>query len=169
MVDGLRSYEKTRASVNWTLTNFHYIADTDVTQRLRDLSGNHVSTPNHWYDDVWETRIINLENVTRLPFPKSATVNGNRLILTFSAPMDRGWVPAASAFTVKVNGSAVSLAGSNHGSVSGRDLTLTLASAVASTDTVTVSYDRPEERAMRNVVCEYAPSFTDQPVTNATP
>ena len=83
--------------------------------------------------------------------------------------MDRGWVPAASAFTVKVNGSAVSLAGSNHGSVSGREVTLTLATAVASTDTVTVSYDKPESRPLRNVVCEYAPSFTDQAVTNATP
>ena len=113
MVDGLSSYEKRRASVKWTLINFIYITDTAVAQRLRDLSGNPVSTPRHRYDSVWETRIIRLENVTRLPYPKSATVNGSRLTLTFSAPMDRGWVPAASAFTVKVNGSAVSLAGSN--------------------------------------------------------
>ena len=169
VVDGLSHSERRRASVDWTLIMFYYIADTAVTQRLRDLSGNPVSTPHHRGDSHWETRIIHLENVTRLPYPRSATVNGSRLTLTFSAPMDRGWVPAASAFTVKVNGSEVSLAGSNHGSVSSRDLTLTLAAAVAAGDTVTVSYAKPENRPMRNVVCEYAPSFTDQAVTNSTP
>ena len=169
VVDGLSHSERRRASVDWTLIMFYYIADTAVTQRLRDLSGNPVSTPHHRGDSHWETRIIHLENVTRLPYPRSATVNGSRLALTFSAPMDRGWVPAASAFTVKVNGSAVSLASANPVSVSGRDLTLTLAAAVASTDTVTVSYDKPESRPLRNVVCEYAPSFTDNAVTNATP
>ena len=118
---------------------------------------------------VSRTQVIDLENVTRLPYPTSAAVNGDRLTLTFDAPMDRGWVPASGAFTVQVNGSAVSLASANPVSVSGRDATLTLAAAVTSGDAVTVSYDKPENRPMRNVVCEYAPSFTDQAVTNATP
>ena len=70
---------------------------------------------------------------------------------------------------MKVNGGAVSLASANPVSVSGRDLTLTLDAAVASGDAVMVSYAKPESNPLRNVVCEYAPSFTDESVTNSTP
>ena len=169
VVVGLNNYEKRRATVFWTFNNFSYFADVTVTKRLRDLSGNPVSTPRPVGGNYWSTRIINLENVTRLPWPKSATVSSNRLTLTFSAPMDRDTVPATDAFTVKVNGSRVSLAGANPVSVSGREVTLTLAAAVAAGDAVTVSYARPSGSPLRNVVCEYAPSFTDQAVTNSTP
>ena len=110
-----------------------------------------------------------LENVTRLPHPMSAGVNSNRLTLTFSAPMDGGSKPPASVFTVKVNGSAVSLASANPVGISGDTVTLTLAAAVAAGDTVTVSYDKPDSNWLRNMICERAPSFTDQPVTNSTP
>ena len=168
-VVGLYNNEKRRASVHWTMIMFFYIADTAVAETLRDLSGNPVNTPRHLYDMVSRTQVIQLENVTRLPHPKSAAVNGNWLTLTFSAPMDGNSKPAASAFAVKVNGSAVSLADSNPVSVSGREVTLTLAAAVASGDTVTVSYEKPDSSWLRNVVCEYAPSFTEQAVTNATP
>ena len=162
--------EKTRASVDWTIINFYYLADTAFTQRLRDLSGNYVSTPRtNRVSTRFSTEIIRLENVTRLPHPRSASVNGNRLTLTFDAPMDRGLVPAAAAFTVQANGDAVSLSGANPVSVSGREVTLTLAAAVASGDAVTVSYAKPESSPLRNVVCEYAPSFTDRAATNATP
>ena len=145
---------------------YYYVGSHDPNAKaLRDLAGN-----------VPSRDAIVPDNVTRLPYPKSATVNGARLSLTFSAPMNGGWVPAeigrvpaASAFTVKVNGSAVSLAGSDPVAVSGRDVTLTLAAAVASTDTVTVSYAKPDSSSLRNVVCEEAPSFTEQSVTNATP
>ena len=125
---------------------------------LRDLAGNAASNNR-----------IDLDNVTRLPYPKSATVVGNRLTLLFSSPMRGGDRPAASAFTVKVNGSAVSLASANPVSVSGNDVTLTLAAAVASTDTVTVSYTKPDSNWLQGSLCEYAPSFTDEPVTNSTP
>ena len=162
--------DKYRAIRNWTVAALIYHANITVTQRLRDLSGNPVHTIRHGFsNDFRTTRIISLDIVTRLPWPKSATVDGRQLTLTLSAPMDRGMLPAASAFTVQVNGSAVGLASANPVAVSGRDVTLTLAAAVASGDTVTVSYAKPESRPMRNVVCEYAPSFTDQAVTNSTP
>ena len=169
VVVGLSDSERTRANVRWTIINFYYIADTTVTNRLRDLSGNPVSTPGHRVGRFWETRLIRLDNVTQLPWPQSATVVGKQLTLTFSAPMDGGWVPAASAFTVKVNGTQVSLASANPVAVSGRDVTLTLAAAVASGDTVTVSYEKPDSNWLENVVCEYAPTFSDQAVTNSTP
>ena len=95
-------------------------------------------------------------------------MDGNRLTLTFDAQMDDGRTPAASAFTVTVNGSQVSLASSNPVSVSGSTVTLTLASAVAASADVTVSYERPFSRWLRNVICEYAPSFSGEPVSNFT-
>ena len=170
-VVGLKDKARYRAGVGQNYQSFFYIVDvsTPADQRLRDISGNHISTPRHWYDSYWETPILTLENVTRLPYPKSATVDGNRLILTFSAPMDGNSRPAAGAFTVKVNGSAVSLAGSNPVGISGNNLTLTLTAAVAAGDTVSVSYAKPDSSPLQNVVCEYAPSFTDQAVTNSTP
>ena len=164
VLDGLSNNEKIWPNVHWTIVPFYYQYNTAVAEWLRDLSGNPVKI----HDDRGRKRILSLENVTHLPYPKSATVNGSRVTLTFSAPMDRGWVPAASAFTVKVGGSAVSLSSANPVSVSGREVTLTLAVAVASGDTVTVGYDKPDSSPLRNVVCEYAPSFTDEPVTNST-
>ena len=99
--------------MEWMIANFYYIADVTVAKRLRDLSGNPVRTPSFYggvpgnadpNGEFWETRIILLENVTWLPTPDRATVVGNRLTLTFDAAMDGGRTPAASAFTVKVNG-----------------------------------------------------------------
>ena len=165
---GLSNTNRTRAIVDWTLTNFWYIADITVAKRLRDLSGNPVSTPKYHGYRHRETRTINLENVTWLPTPERATVVGNRLTLTFDAPLNGGQRPAASAFTVSVDDSPVSLATANPVSVSGRKVTLILASAVAAGADVMVSYERPSSSWLRNVVCEDAPSFSDEPALNFT-
>ena len=127
-----------------------------------------VSAPAHWYGKYWRTQWMTLDNVTRLPWPERVMVNRDRLILTFSAPIDGGSIPAVGAFTVKVGGSAVDLASANPVSVSGRTVTLALAAAVAAGDTVTVSYAKPAGSPLQNVVCEDAPSFTDRSATNLT-
>ena len=168
VVDGLsKGYPKYRAGVGQNINNFKYVADvtTPASQRLRDLSGNHVHTPDRDHSRYWESQTILLPSVTRLPFPEIATVDGNRLILTFSAPMDGGSKPAASTFTVKVNGSAVGLAGANPVVISGKAVTLTLASNVAQGASVMVSYDKPSVHPLQNVICEDAPSFSDMSVT----
>ena len=156
----------------WSIINFegYYVNfTTPAEHRIRDLSGNLVSTPDYRGEHYWRTsRIYTLDNVTRLPSPERATVDGNRLTLTFDAQMDDGRTPAASAFTVTVNGSQVSLASSNPVSVSGSTVTLTLSSAVPAGADVKVSYERPSDHWLRNVICEYAPSFTDESVTNLT-
>ena len=165
VVVGLNEDDRYRAGVGQYTPNFYYVADitTAADQRLRDLSGNPVSTPDPRTSMYWYTQHIYLDNVTQLPSPDSATVNGNRLTLTFDAPMDGNSRPATSAFTVKVNGSAVNLSGVN---ISGRDVTLTLSSAVAAGNSVTVSYTKPTSQPLQNVICEDAPGFTDEPVTN---
>ena len=160
--------EKYRAIWNWTVVLLVYEADSAVTDRLRDLSGNLVSTPIHLSRGILTTRPISLDNVTKLPYPKSVAVDGKQLTLTFSAPMDGGSKPAAGAFIVNVNGSAVNLDSANPVSISGREVTLTLAAAVAAGDTVTVSYDKPDSGGLKNVVCEYARSFTGKAATNST-
>ena len=178
---GARTYTMQRVRVGRHKNSFEYIRSTDPTvEMLRDLAGNPVRAPHLYQSYNGERRktdYIHLRNLTRQPWPESATVDGARLTLTFRAPLKgpmRGEsVPAASAFTVKVNGSAVSLASANPVSMTDWNVrfgtvTLTLAAAVASGDTVTVSYDKPDSNWLRNVVCEYVPSFTDEPVTNST-
>ena len=172
VVVGLDESTGIRAGVGRMFINFIYRRHNDPAVKvLRDLVGNAVSTPVYRGESSEvhsSTRIITLDNVTRLPYPKSATVVGDRLTMIFSAPMDGDSKPASSAFTVKVNGSAVSLAGANPVSVSSRVVTLTLATAVASGDTVTVSYAKPSARPLQNVICEDAPDFTDVSVSNST-
>ena len=167
VVVGLNDYGR-RAIVDWMIINFHYRADVSVAKRLRDLSGNPVHTPDHKEGNYWATRGIKLENITWLPSPERATVIGDQLTLTFDAPLDGAVEPPSSAFTVKVNGSAVSLAEANAVAVSGHNVTLTLATAVAAGDDVTVTYEKPASNWLRNVRCEYAESFSDERVSNFT-
>ena len=73
----------------------------------------------------------------------------NRLTST-STPLwmeTRARRPAVSALTVKKGGIQVSLASANP---------------------ATVSYAKPSSHPFQNVVCEDAPGFTDEPVTNDT-
>ena len=172
---GHKDFNMQRVRVGRHNNRSRYLQSTDPNASiLRDLAGNAVDTPNSASSKYRSTDFIHLRNITRQPRPKSATVDGDRLTLTFRAPMEEHSVPAASAFTVKVNGSAVSLASASPVSLSDwtvrfGTVTLNLAAAVASGDTVTVSYERPERHWLRNVACEFAPSFTDQAVTNSTP
>lgn len=71
------------------------------------------------------------------PAVVSRTVNGASLVITYDETLDSAFTPAASAFTVTVNGvaRAVSVV-----VVSGATVTLTLASPVAAGQTVLLSY-----------------------------
>ena len=61
----------------------------------------------------------------------SAIVDGTSLVLTYDQDLDTSSTPAASQYTVKVDGGAGAPPSSV--SVAGRTVTLTLASAVTST------------------------------------
>ena len=139
-----------------------YVKPSESNGPLRDLAGNRVAT------------ILGFKAVTNNTPPafKSAAVDGAALTVTFDGGLDEDSVPAASAFTVTVGGSAVSLAATNPVAVSGSDVTLTLANAVRNGDTVTVAYAAPGTGAVlqdadnaKNPV----PDFTAQTVTNNTP
>ena len=97
----------------------------------------------------------------------TATVDGTELVLTYSEDLDTNSVPAATAYTVKVDGGS----GANPSAldVSGKTVTLTLATAVTSTDTnVTVSYEIPSSNPLQDESGLDAPDLMDHAVTNNT-
>ena len=116
-----------------------------------------------WIDGQKVTVSANLA-----PVVTAAEVNGHQLVLTFAEDLDANSKPAASAFTVYVNGGA----GANPSSVdtiSGKTVTMTLATAVTSGQTVTLDYAVPETNPLRDESELNAPAFTGRTVTNNTP
>ena len=95
----------------------------------------------------------------------SAAVNAAALTLTYGEALDEGSRPAPGDFTVQVDGSGRSVSGV---SVSGRVVTLTLASVVAHDETVTVSYS-PGANPIRDAAGNGAIGLSNEPVANETP
>ena len=102
------------------------------------------------------------------PVLSTPTVNMTALVLTYNEALDTNSEPAGSAFTVKVDGTAVSMASSGAVAVAGKTVTLTLAAAVAAADTVTVSYAVPGSNPLQDAGGTDAPAFSDLAVTNGT-
>ena len=105
---------------------------------------------------------------TTAPTVSSGTVDGATLTLTFSEGLTGTPLPAAATFTVNVGSNQ---RGVNSVAISGSTVTLTLASAVTSTDAVTVSYTVPSDEAaarLKDLSDNPAESFTGQQVTNNT-
>ncbi len=102
------------------------------------------------------------------PELSEASVDGATLTLTFNEDLDESSAPPTTAFTVTVSGNE---RGVESVDVSGGAVTLTLASAVMSQDTVTVSYAVPARESadrLRDSAGNAAASFTGQSVTNDT-
>ena len=105
---------------------------------------------------------------TTAPTVSSASVDGATLTLTFNEALDEDSKPATTAFTVTVSGNVRAV---DYVDVIGGAVTLTLASAVSSEDTVTVSYTAPASESadrLRDEVGNAAASFAGRSVTNDT-
>ena len=135
-----------------------YTAPT--TNRLQDVAGNAAA-------NLTTQPVTNNTPVpdTTAPSFVSAAVNRNRLVLTYNEALDTASRPAASDFTI----GGVSSVTVNTVAISGMTVTLTLSSAVASTDVVTVTYTAPGTNPLQDVVGNDAANLTTQPVTNDTP
>ena len=97
---------------------------------------------------------------------EAAAVDGATLTLTYNNDLDQGVTLPASAFMVTVAGNTRSVSGV---SVSGRAVTLTLASAVESGEAVTVSYARPDgPNFIRDTQGNRAGSFSGETAANNT-
>ena len=103
---------------------------------------------------------------TTPPVLSTATVNGTSLVLTYDETLDTGSVPSTGAYSVKVNGGS-GTAPANV-SISGSAVTLTLATAVTTGQTVTVSYAVPTSNPVQNLDRLDAAALTDRAVTNNT-
>ena len=146
----------------------HYVKPYEPgVKALRDLSGNEVSTPKYYLGDNYYGTIYLHNLLGPLPLLESASVNHNRLTLTFDSTLHWYYAPAADTFTVKVGQAEVSLVNVESVFVDDTTVTLTLASAVTAGDVVEVSYDKPWRRPLRNYSSEAA-SFDGQSVTNLT-
>ena len=100
------------------------------------------------------------------PALSSAAVNGAALTLTYGEALDESSTPATDAFTVTVAGSGRTV---THVSVSGRAVTLTLASAVTDGQEVTVTYTVPGTNPIRDAAGNAAEGLSNDPARNDTP
>ena len=104
-----------------------------------------------------------------VPALASASVNGTILTLTFSEALDTASQPAADAFAVMVAGTARTV---DAVALSGSAVALTLASAVAAEETVTVGYTVPtgaDAAPLQDAAGNDAASFAGEAVSNDTP
>ena len=104
-----------------------------------------------------------------VPALASASVNGTILTLTYNEALDAASQPAAGAFAVSVEGTARTV---DAVALSGSAVELTLASAVASGETVTVGYTVPagaDAAPLEDAAGNAAASFTGESVSNDTP
>ena len=164
-----------------TLTLATAVTDTDTgvkvsyTQptagtdnRLKDGGGNEVAT-------FTDEAVTNQTPDTTPPTFESATVNGAALSVTFNQTLDTTSAPAGSNFTVTAtpaSGTARTINGTSAAvSIAGATASLTLASAVAGGETVTVAYTKPGTSPLRDTAAtpNAVASFTGQSVTNNTP
>ena len=96
------------------------------------------------------------------------TVDGATLKLTFDEDLKTGSVPVKGAFDVEVEGSDRALASANPVVVSGKTVTLTLASAAGWREEVTVSYTKPASNPLEDGSGNDVTDF-EATVVNETP
>lgn len=105
------------------------------------------------------------------PVMVSSVANGSSVVLTYSEALDVANLLPAGAFTVKVAGQVVGVAGLSVDSTA-RTVTLQLLSPVTKGQSVTVSYADPtagnDAKAVQDLAGNDAASFTDVAVSNIT-
>jgi uncharacterized repeat protein (TIGR02059 family) len=102
---------------------------------------------------------------TTAPVRGSSVVFGSTVELTYNEPLDTGSVPATTSYAPLVNGGA---RGVSNVAVAGSVVTLTLASPVVASDTVTLSYTAPATNPVQDVAGNDAASFSGVAVANQT-
>ncbi len=137
-------------------------ADSDTTQLAQELWNLlDLGLSFNWAEGGEVAVSANLP-----PGLDTAIVDGASLVLTYHEDLDTGSVPAASAYSVVVDGGAGTAPSGV--SVSGKTVTLTLASAVGSGQVVTVTYTAPASNPLQDASGLAAVPLTGQAVTNNT-
>ena len=131
---------------------------------LRDVAGNDAGALS---GQAVTNRTAEADNSA--PTLQGVAANTDYVMLTYDEVLDEASTPAAKAFTVTVAGAKRDLAANNPVSVSGRTVTLTLASALTDGETVTVSYTVPPSNRLQDVASNHAAALSEQPVSNRSP
>ena len=136
-----------------------HVSYTDPTgnndaNALQDADGNDASSFSQQVSDA-----------TAPALTGDPTVDGSKLVVSYDEALDGGSTPAAGAYTVNVDGAAVSSSGV---SVSGTEVTLTLASAVTENQALTLSYAVPASNPVRDLAGNDATAIMNRSVSNLT-
>ena len=102
---------------------------------------------------------------TTAPTLSSATANNTTLRLTYNEALDTSSVPEATAFTVEVDRSDVSLSATSPVAVSGMAVTLTLTNGVGIGKTVKVDYTVPGSNPIQDSAGNDAGALMNRSVT----
>ena len=144
-------------------------ASPNIGAKLRDADNDRLPVPGFTAQSVTN----NTSTVVRQASFSSAAVNGNTLTVNFHWDMNASHRPLRSAFTVSATppgGTARTISGSSGSrvTISGKVVTVNLASAVNRSERVTVSYAKPSTNALRTSSAVDLDSFSGLPVTNNT-
>ena len=166
------SYAGTGTDTRW----YRYtVQEDDVDSDGIEIPAGSQALPDRYYSDDGCNNVFDESGIkAQGPFPDrkvdgvypslaSAVVDGAELVLTWNETLRDDSVPAAGDFAVTVAG-----ASRNVGSVAvaGSAVTLTLASAVTSGQTVTVSYTKGTN-PLKDLASNDAPGLTDEAVRNS--
>ena len=138
-------------------------ADEDGTYEVKVL----VSDGANHTEAVLEVQVSDVDDIA--PALSSATVNATALTLNFDEALDETSQPPATAFTVTVGDTTRNV---DQIALDGATATLTLASAVASGEAVTVSYTVPKGLSatpLADSAGNTVAAFSGEAVTNETP
>ena len=166
--DGL---ERARFAYRWLLDGSELGATRQTYTVVEGAVGHTLSVRVTFTDDAgYEESLTSAPTaavVDSLLEVESATVDGATLKLNYPEFLNTLVDLPETAFTVTVNGTAVTVSDS---SVSGKSVTLALASAVAAGDSVTVGYAKPAgyTNVIGDVRGRVAASFSGRAVTNET-
>ena len=167
--DGL---ERARFAYRWLLDGSELGATRQTYTVVEGAVGRALSVRVTFTDDAgYEESLTSAPTaavVDSLLEVESATVDGATLKLNYPEFLNTLVDLPEPAFTVTVNGSAVTV---SEATVSGSAVTLALASAVAAGDSVTVGYAKPAgyTNVIGDVRGRVAESFSGRAVTNETP
>lgn len=164
------------------IVNFHSTGDSAFDAFASAVAGNGQTGEDGWTIEDTHRRngstVLNSVSFmievkgytipdTEIPSLSSAAVNQSSLELTYDEDLDTDSIPSTSAYSVSVNdGAGVS---PSVVSVSGKKVTLTLASPVIIGDTVSLTYAGNGDNRVKDSEGNIASPLADQPVTNNSP
>ena len=140
-----------------------YTVPTGVDpQPIQDEAGNDAAA-------LSDRAVTNVTGDTTAPVLNTAQVDGAALVLTYDEALDVASVPGTDAFSISLDGGAGSAP--SEVAIDGSEVTLTLATAAAEGQGVTLSYTVPtgvDPQPIQDEAGNDAAALSDRAVTNVT-